>query len=243
LPVAASPPVDSTVTAPTAAVVATAPPKRYANPTPASQIVSFVNADLTRIWDDAGIKPSPAASDADWCKRLFFSILGREPTAAELKALADDKAPIRREKLVDRLLTQPEYGEEYADHWSAVWTTVFIGRAGGQGGSLASREHLQEYFRGALAANKPYDKITRELLTATGSAKPGSDDYNPAVNFLLDRLNADATFPTSRVARVLLGHQLQCAQCHEHSTRGWSQHSIRFSGRCAPSASRAAPGW
>jgi hypothetical protein len=152
--------------------------------------------------------------------------LGRAPTADELKGLADDKAANRRQKLVERLLTQANYTAEYARHWSVIWTTVFLGKSGGQPGSLASRDELEKYFAPALAANKPFNQIAQELLTATGSARPGSEDYNPAVNFLLDAMDANATVATSRVARVLLGHQLQCAQCHNHPSQDWTQEQF-----------------
>ena len=60
----------------------------------------------------------------------------------------------------------------------------------------ASREDLQKYFASALASNKTFSQIVTDLLTATGSPRPGTDDYNPAVNFLLDGMTNDATAPT-----------------------------------------------
>jgi hypothetical protein len=148
--------------------------------------------------------------------------LGRAPTADEQKSFAADNAKTRREKLVDRLLTQPSYLEEFANHWSTVLTNVFLGRSGGRSGP-ASREELEKYFAAALRSGKSYDRVAEELLTATGSPREGSEAYNPAVNFLLDGLDASATVPTARVARVMLGHQLQCAQCHNHPTQDWKQ--------------------
>ena len=116
-----------------------------------------------------------------------------------MKSLADDKANNRREKLVDRLLTQSSYTKEYAEHWSAVFTNVFVGKNGGRAGSLANREELQNYFATASLANKPYSEIAQDLLAATGSPKAGADDYNPAVNFLLEGLDPYATTATARV--------------------------------------------
>jgi len=205
--------------------IATVPaPRKERNLTPSAdaQVVSFVNAELSRTWKDAGVKPTPAATDAEWCQRLFLRVLGRAPTSDEQKALAADNTKTRREKLVERLLTQSSYFEEFANHWSVVLTNIFIGRNGGRSGP-ASREELEKYFAAALRARKSYDRVAEELLTATGESREGSEAYNPAVNFLLDGFDSNATAPTARVARVLLGHQLQCAQCHDHPTQGWTQ--------------------
>ncbi len=199
--------------------------QRNLNPSPDTQIVSFVNAELARVWKDAGVKPTPAATDAEWCQRLFVRLLGRAPSADEQKALAADNARNRREKLVDRLLTESNYVGEFARHWSAVLTNVFLGRSGGRSGP-ASREELEKYFAAALTAGKSYDRVAEELLTATGSPREGSESYNPAVNFLLDGLDSTAAVPTARVARVLLGHQLQCAQCHNHPMHDWTQEQF-----------------
>jgi hypothetical protein len=212
----------------TESAIAAAPiPRKDRNltPSPDAQIVSFVNAELSRVWKDSGVKPTPSATDAEWCQRLFVRVLGRAPTADEQKSLAADSTKTRREKLVERLLTQPSYVEELANHWSMVLTSVFLGRSGGRSGP-ASREELEKYFAAALRARNSYDHIAEELLTATGSPREGSEAYNPAVNFLLDGLDANATVPTARVARVMLGHQLQCAQCHSHPTQQWSQEQF-----------------
>jgi hypothetical protein len=185
--------------------------------------VSFINNQFTQSWKEVGVRPTPAVSDAEWCQRLFTRVLGRSPTAEELKSLADDRSSNRREKLVRRILSDKAYASEFADHWAAILTQALIGRGPTPPNSLASRDDLQKFFNDALATNKPYSEIATSLLTANGSPRPGSDDYNPAVNFLLHGMTADATAPTSRVARVLLGHQLQCAQCHDHPTLGWTQ--------------------
>ena len=211
---------------PPAAPVTPLPPKNYGQPSPDAEVISFVNAEIARGISQNGVKTAPPATDAEWCRRLFVRILGRIPTVEELAQFTADKAKDRREKLVDRLLSDEQYVSQYAEHWSVVWSNVLIGRTGGQGESLASRDGLQQYLRTALAKNEPYNEIVHDLLTASGSAQPGAADFNPAVNFLLDGLDQDATLATSRVSRVFLGHQLQCAQCHQHPSQAWSQEQF-----------------
>jgi hypothetical protein len=202
------------------------PPPRKKHPAPSSeaQIVSFVNAELAKTWQEAKIKPAPPLDDAAWCQRVYQTVLGRLPTPEEQKALAaDTKQPGNRERLVARLLGDSVNADEYAVHWAAQWLNVLLGRGGG---AMVSRDDFAGYLRESLRENKPYDHLAFELLTASGSGKAGSDDYNPAVNFLLAAYDPTATRTTARVSRVLLGHQLQCAQCHAHPTNGSSQEQF-----------------
>jgi hypothetical protein len=185
--------------------------------------VSFVNAELARTWSDVGVKPAEPATDEQWCERLFVNVLGRRPKAdEELKPFVADSSSDKRQRLVERLLSDTGYVQEYARHWSAVWSTMLLGRAS----AAANRQGLQQYLERSLAENKPFTQIVRELLTATGSAIAEAEDYNPALHFLADGLDRDATVATSRVARVFLGHHLHCAQCHNHPSQNWSQEDF-----------------
>ena len=202
------------------------PKSRFSDPSPPAEIVSFVNSSLAQSWVSAGVKPSPLAPEEEWCRRLFVRVLGRIPSREELQRFTADRAKNKREKLLDLLFTDDAYIEEYASHWATIWANVLIGRTGGRGESLASREALEQYLRQSLARNKPYDQMVHELLTATGSGQPGASDYNGAVNFLLAGMNEEATLATARVSRVFLGTQLQCAQCHNHPTQELSQQQF-----------------
>ncbi|MEX2027024.1 MAG: DUF1549 domain-containing protein, partial [Pirellulaceae bacterium] len=171
-------------------------PPRYAQqPLPDAELMSLVNSELRRSWAEASVNPADSAKDSEWCRRLFVRVLGRIPSHDEVTAFEQDKSPAKRERLVDRLLGE-EYAEQFAQHWSSVWTNVLIGRTGGSEGSLANREGLQSYLQRSLQENKPYDQIVEELITATGANRPGSPDFNGAVNFLLAGMNDSATLAT-----------------------------------------------
>jgi hypothetical protein len=64
--------------------------------------------------------------------------------------------------------------------------------------------------------NKPYDELTRELITATGSCKPGDPDFNGAANFLADKMADGGVQATAKTAQIFLGVAVQCTQCHDH---------------------------
>lgn len=174
-----------------------------------------MNGQLEKSWREAGVRPAERATDAEWCRRVFLRLLGRIPTVEEVQAFAADEATGKRERLVEQLLANDSrYAAEFAAHWADIWTTVLVGRKADGKPNEASREQLAAYLRGEIAAQRPFDALAFELIAATGSNRPGADDYNGAVNFLLAHAGDKATQATSRVSRVFLGRNLQCGQCH-----------------------------
>lgn len=187
--------------------------------------VEKINELVRKSWADFNLSPSARESDAKWVRRLYVDLLGRIPSPAEQLEFADDKAEDKRAALVQRLLYDDRYTLDYARNWTTIWTNLLIGRTGGTGNnSLVSREGMQKYLRDSFARNKPYDKMVHELITATGSTKPGIDNFNGATNFLADKVNEEnATLATSSVSKLFLGLQIQCTQCHNHPFNDWKQ--------------------
>lgn len=189
-----------------------------------ADVIAYINEMIRQQWQAAGVSPSAAATDAEWIRRVFLDILGRIPTGEETMRYVGDKSKDKRARLVDRLLDSDNYIEEYARNWTTIWTNILIGRTGGtQRNTLVSREGLQQYLRRSFENNKSYDQMAFELISATGANKPGEPDYNGAVNFLLDNLNENATPATAKVARIFMGLQVQCTQCHNHPFNEWKQ--------------------
>ncbi|MDP6445374.1 MAG: DUF1549 domain-containing protein [Pirellulaceae bacterium] len=193
-----------------------------------SQIIEQVDDLLAVAWSDNDVKPAAIAADSEYCRRLFLALLGRIPTADELTRFVDDQRPEKRSSLVVELQESSEYADEYALNESVYWTNVLIGRTGGlRRNDLANRDGLQQYLRDAWRDDAPYDEVVTELLTATGSGRAGAEDFNGAVNFLLDGMMKDGALATARTARVFLGKQLQCVQCHNHPTNEtWAQNQF-----------------
>ncbi len=152
-------------------------------------------------------------------------MIGRIPTVDELQEFASDRSGDKRSNLVEKLLHDDRHTEEYAGHWATVWSNLLIGRSGGDDRqSMVSPEGMQKYLRDSFASNKPYNTMAFELVTATGSGKPGTEHFNGATNFLLDKVNGeDAVLATSSTSRIFLGQQVQCTQCHNHPFNQWKQ--------------------
>jgi len=190
--------------------------------------VEKIDKSMASTWADFKLRPSVVEEDTKWCRRVFLDVIGRIPTYEEFAEFAKDKSPNKRFALVDRLLNDDRYTEEYANHWSTVWTNVLIGRNGGmEDRSLTHRGGMQKYLRDCFARNKPYNDMVYELVTATGTTKPGTEGFNGATNFLAMKVNEeDGTQATAAVSRIFLGLQVQCTQCHNHPFNQWKQQKF-----------------
>jgi hypothetical protein len=85
---------------------------------------------------------------------------------------------------------------------------------------------MQKYLRDSFARNKPYDQMVTELITASGANKPGEEDFRGAVNFLIGNLDDNGVNATAKTAKVFLGMQVQCTQCHNHPFNDWKQNQF-----------------
>ena len=194
-------------------------------------ILRRIRRELEKKWNENGISPSEVAVDLEWARRVYLRLIGRVPTTGELERFnRTSKQPNQinetdaRQQLVDNLLYGDIYRLEFTQHWSTFWTNTLIGRQGGIADDNANRGGLQQYLRESFAANKPYDEMVFELISAKGAADSESDQFNGAVNFLLASFTKnDTTLATSRISSVFLGQKLQCAQCHHHPTSDIAQ--------------------
>lgn len=190
--------------------------------------VAMIDAAIERGLEDFRIRPAPEADDLKWCRRVYLDLIGRVPTLEELQAFSETRGPDRRALLVDTLLHDPKYTEEYANHWATVWANLLIGRGGGNGRrDLTDRDGMMKYLRDSFAGNRSYDRLVYDLVTATGTTTPGASGFNGAVNFLVGKVNEEnATLATSATSRIFLGQQVQCTQCHNHPFNQWKQQKF-----------------
>ena len=166
--------------------------------------VKLINHELSAGWKSAGLQPSDRAEDGEWLRRLSLDVIGRIPTLPELEQFLADAPAQRRSQALDRLLSSPEY----ARHFTTAWTNLLIGRSSGP---EVDRGALKKFLRTGFATNRPWNEFVYELVSAEGSGKD-----NGAANFLLAHMNNEAVPATALTARLFLGQQLQCVQCHRH---------------------------
>ncbi|MCG8651593.1 MAG: DUF1549 domain-containing protein, partial [Pirellulales bacterium] len=198
------------------------------NETKVPSQVTAINQAIEQGWRDYEIRPAKDADDLEWCRRVYLDVIGRIPSYRELGEFAADRESGKRARLVEKLLYDDKYTEEYAGHWATVWTNLLIGQTGGNDNrAMTNRDGLQKYLRDSFAMNKPYDKLVYELVTAEGATKPGEENFNGAVNFLVDKVNNEkGVLATSATSRIFLGLQVQCTQCHNHPFNQWKQQKF-----------------
>ena len=153
---------------------------------------------------DFAKKAAGLASDAEFLRRIYLDLTGSIPTSAQARAFFEDRSPGKRAALIDRLLASPEH----ARHLAAVLDVMLMER---RPDKHVPHAPWLEYLRTATAANKPWDELVRDILSADGA----ESKTRPAAKFYLDR-NADPNELTRDISRLFLGTNLQCCQCHDH---------------------------
>ncbi len=159
-----------------------------------------------------GIPPSPVCDDATFLRRVSLDIAGRLPTVKEAEAFLASTDPTKRDRLVDALLTSPDYADFFANKWTAL-----LKNKRDAASDITANFAFHSWVRDSLLANKPYDQLVRQLLAATGTI-----EGNPPVAWY--KRVKQPTEQLEDVAQLFLGVRMQCAQCHHHPFERWSQH-------------------
>ncbi len=170
-----------------------------------------------------GLKARPEASKEILLRRVYLDLIGLSPTPKELTAFEKDDSPDAYEKVVDRLLADPRYGERWARHWMDVWR--YSDWAGWSGGNQIrdSKPHIwqwRDWIVESLNADKGYDQMIVEMLAADEVA-PEDTNTLRATGFLVrnykmlsrEQWLEDTVKHTSQ---AFLGVTMGCAKCHDH---------------------------
>jgi hypothetical protein len=179
--------------------------------------------------EQAGLGPSPAADRRTWLRRVSFDLVGLPPTPEELEAFVEDQSANAVEKVVERLLASPHYGER----WARLWLDV-ARYAEDQAHIVGNDQSLtypnaylyRDWVIRALNADMPYDRFVT-LQLAADVAEPSDPSNHVALGFLglgpkyydRRRLEVMADEWEDRVdvvGRGLLGLTVACARCHDH---------------------------
>ena len=147
---------------------------------------------------------APLAADDEFLRRITLDLTGTLPTREQTQQFLDDADPDKRHKLIEQLLASPEY----ARHMQQTFDVILMRRLAAKNVSAAE---WQTFLQKSFAENKPYNQIVSEILSADGT---DPKKRGPA-RFYLDR-NGETNAITEDIARVFLGRNLECAQCHDH---------------------------
>jgi hypothetical protein len=186
-------------------------------------IDDFVNAQLSA----RGLAPAPRADQRTLLRRAYLDLTGLPPTLDEANEYLNDRSPDAWEKLIDKLLASPHYGERWGRHW------LDVARYADSNGfehdfDRPNAWRYRDYVIRAFNQDKPYDsflreqlagdelpEVTQDSLVATGFlrnyAKVGfreKDNPENRFDYLDDMLGT--------IGRGVLGLTVQCARCHDH---------------------------
>jgi hypothetical protein len=174
---------------------------------------------IEESWRSAGVKPSPPADDLEFLRRVTLDLAGRAPSLGEVRVFQADASPDRRGHLVDRLLASAAFGE----HWADLYADLLWHQEGGKNRLERRGGDPRQWFVDAFNENVGYDKISTAVIAGAGDVRE-----HGALAFLAARFKAGgAEAITGSAARVFLGLQIQCAQCHDHPyDRRWKQEDF-----------------
>ncbi len=185
-------------------------------------IDSFILARLEK----EGLKPSPVADRRTLIRRLSFDLTGLPPTFAEVESFVNDKSPDAYEKLVDRLLASPHFGERMAMYWLDL--VRYADTRGYHGDQHQDVSPYRDYVIKAFNDNKPFDRFTVEQLA--GDLLPNATletRIASGYNRLLMTTEEGGAQPKEYMAKyaadrvrnvsaVWMGSTMGCSECHNH---------------------------
>ena len=185
-------------------------------------IDAFILAKL----EEKNLQPNPAADKVTLLKRATIDMTGLPPTQEEIQQFLSDKSPDAWDKVVDRLLASPAYGERWGRHW------LDVARYADSNGFKADETRpnvwrYRDYVIKAFNDDKPYDRFVKEQI-AGDELYPGNQDALVAMGFnrhWIDETNAPDLFErrhqtlddmTTVTGVAFLGMTFGCAKCHDH---------------------------
>ena len=173
------------------------------------------------------LHPAPEASKRALLRRVYFDLTGLPPTPDEIRAFESDPDPAAYEKIVDKLLASPRYGERWGRHW------LDLARFAESDGFAIDGERpnawrYRDYVIRSFNQDKHYDEFVKEQIA--GDEMQGGDrsERLVALGFLrMETWEGDANFKTQlrqdvlneltgTVGQVFLGYTVGCARCHDH---------------------------
>jgi hypothetical protein len=177
-----------------------------------SQIDEFIFRGLA----ESKTPVSEPTSDEEFIRRLYLDLLGKIPNPGAIREFVGSRVRNKRALLIDNLLTNADF----ADNWARYWRDVVSYRSPNENDRNVNYPAFEKWLAGEFAANKPWDKIATEIISATGRT-----DENGAAAFAVAE-DSSAVEMAGEVSRVFLGIQIQCAQCHDHPSDPWKRQQF-----------------
>jgi hypothetical protein len=194
-----------------------------------------VDAFILAGLEGRGWRPAPPAGRAEWIRRVTFDLTGLPPSPEEVEAFENDPAPDADERVVDRLLDSPQYGEKWARHWLDV-----VRYAETEGYEydrhVPDAWRYRDYVIDSLNRDKPFDRFLVEQIAGDEVAPGDPECLTASIFHRLGPVRRNAGNPDIALSRnevltertdilgtAFLGLTVGCARCHNHKLEPISQ--------------------
>jgi hypothetical protein len=181
----------------------------------AAEVAVEVDRLIQKELSATGVTPAAISTDEDFLRRVSFDVVGTPPSAREVTLFGLNPGRSKRAQLIDRLLAS----DEYAETWARYWRDVILGRATNMRAPFVNGSFVS-WMTESLKENKGWDKITTEIVTASGDVR---EVGATALMFAQEGVSEDIA---GEVSRIFLGIQMQCANCHDHPWDSWKREQF-----------------
>ena len=161
-----------------------------------------IDRAVQESWKKEKIKAEENCDDATFLRRIYLDLLGTIPNHDEAIKFLSDKDEKKRNKLIERLLDDPQFSQNQ----TTLWDLILFGRNPPNQEATRNRTMFKQWLSDKIARNEPFDHWVRDLILAE---QEGSELFYAQFNNKPEDL-------TESFSRIFLGTQIQCARCHDH---------------------------
>ena len=188
---------------------------------PVVESKNYVDEKIFEKLRRLNIKPSKEASETEFLRRVYLDTTGLLPPPELSRTYLSSTNPRKRAELIEQLLARREHAEVWALKFSEL-TRAGTREAGNKGAKI-----VYGYLRDSFGANKPYDRMVRELILSQGSHSFGNSSMGEVkqspTSFYNISFDSNAPDHATNISQLFLGVRMECAKCHNHPWERWTQ--------------------
>ena len=178
------------------------------------RMIARIDELVAAGWKSERVAPAPPADDAEFLRRVSLDLAGVPPRVGDARAFLASSDPNKRMRVIEELVRSPQC----AAHLANTWRNIML-----PGGFDPERQEgiigLHDWLRQQFASGARYDHMIADLLVATEGNRSG-----PALFYTTLQLKPEEL--ATSTARIFLGLQIGCAQCHDHPFAHWKQRDF-----------------
>ncbi len=196
------------------------PPKLSARPERIVEAPTLDAAGVDALLDqhlaEAKVVLARPTGDEEFLRRLCLDVAGTLPSLETIRAFRRDHSRDKRARMIDDLLAGPAYPR----NWARYWRDVVKFHATNENGNQVRFDAMESWLAEQIGRNAPWDEVASAMITATGPVgEVGATNLTAAHG-------AQPVELAGEVARIFLGIQIQCAQCHDHPNAPWKREQF-----------------